>query len=469
MKMRKKLLIPAFIIGVLVIGAVSGAFLAYKAFVEIYGTKYPLGIVELETWGLEPIEGLEAGEQHIGEMCVWTYSNNTELVVQLMQLSHVVTNFRSFTVKVCLPLDAIFVVDVTASMEPYIDIVKEELKELMWVLVSMQKAHVQVGVVAFKDIPGETTWEPLTDDYGAVESFIDGLTAAGGDPIPQSHYLGFEQALDLFHDKEGSLAHDKIVVFVSDAEAGYNDLPDWPGRAAAAAWDLATEGVKIHSVLCGPEEEPEYSQLKYYSDISVGNFIRSPERIVPGVTRDPTWIVKLTPITPFDSFRMKLNSSTPTMQEGYYNFSIFVDYFCKAVPWHEFFVVELGAYLEHAEIPPYLPPPPPEEPGPEETGIEISLGVFPAVVDAGSSTDITYEIDPGLTTAIGVELYVYDPGDTPYLLYTDTDLGSHTEPFTVPIAGPEGTWEAEVTYIYQYLGYTLTAQASADFVVEIPD
>jgi hypothetical protein len=127
-KMKKKLILTALLVGLMSIGTVYGAFLIYKGFVEIWGTKYPAGIVELETIPLAPIEGLEAREDYLGEIKVWTYSDKTQLVLQLVQLSHIVTNFRSFTVKVKLDLDIVLVVDLTGSMMPYMDTVREKLK-----------------------------------------------------------------------------------------------------------------------------------------------------------------------------------------------------------------------------------------------------------------------------------------------------------------------------------------------------
>lgn len=160
------------------------------------------------------------------------------------------------------------------------------------------------------------------------------------------------------------MTHDKIVVFITDAAAGYNDSPDnGYVHTEPAVRALADQGIKIHSVLCGTHPWTE-AQLRWYAEISGGNFIESPKRIVSGVTREPTWIVKLTAITPFGSFRLKRASSPPTKKIDYYNFSIYVDFFAKAVPWHEFFVTELAANLEKAELRPYILPPeqPPEMP-----------------------------------------------------------------------------------------------------------
>jgi len=206
-----------------------------------------------------------------------------------------------------------------------------------------------------KDYPDETIVCPWTHDpMEAMQWIDDHLYAMTGAGIPQSHYLGFQEALNLFHEKPESWVHDRVVVHIGDSEPGFDDAfefaPDGPTVTSVLA--LAEAGIKVHSVLCGPDEVPENMIYRWYADVTGGHFVHGADRIVPGVTRDPTWIVKLTPITPFDSFRMPLRSSEPTMKEGFYTFHIYVDFFCKAVPWHEWFLTELTAHLEKAEIPP---------------------------------------------------------------------------------------------------------------------
>lgn len=461
--MKKKMMLAALIIGLMSIGSVYGAFLTYKGFVEIYGTKYPLGIVELDIGKLKPIEGLEAREDYLGNIRIWTYSDNAEVVLQLVQLSQVVTNFRSFTVKVCLPLDVVYVVDITGSMSPYMEPIKAELLDLMWVLNTMNKCPVRYGVVGFKDLVGDTVVNPsgLTTDYDEVTTFINGLTAMSGGPIPQSHYLGLLEAERLFDDNPDSLVHDKIVVFISDAESGYADAPDF-SYAMHAAWGLVEKGVKIHSVLCGPYEEPEASQLWYYSAISGGNFIYAPDcRLVPGVTSNPTWIVKLTPVTPFDSFRLKRASSEPTMKQGYYEFSVWVDFFCKAVPWHEFFVTELTAHLEKAEIPPITPPPPIETPPPPPIGVALTIDPIEQVI--GEPITFSWVItSPPEVTPVHVELTLDPPVGAVIPFDEDLDL-TGSEIWTA--IAPAGEWTVTVTYTYMYMGTTYYAGAMGTFWV----
>ena len=256
-------------------------------------------------------------------------------------------------------------------------------------------------------------------------------------------------------------------MFITDAESGYDNVPEF-SFAAQAARSLAEMGVKIHPVLCydpdvGPDTTAE-EQLHWYATITNGNMVSAPLpacRFVPGVTSNPTWIVKLTPITPFDSFRLKVRSSEPTQKEGFYTFSIWVDFFCKAVPWHEFFVTELMANLEKAEIPPLVPEPPtPQAPPPP---IGVSLFADPIEQAIGETIDFTWDItSPPEVVPTNVMLTLIDPTAVEHDYDQGTTL-SGTYSWTV--TGPEGSWMATMTYTYDYLGTTYYAGAFASFTV----
>ena len=343
-----QLILTLLVIGT-VIGTVYGAYLTYKAYVEIYGVIHPLGEVEIDIKQMLSVEGLEAREDHIGEIRVWTYSNDTELILQLTQVSQIVTNFTEFTVKVCQHLDMIFVVDTTESMDPYIDAVKKNLTNIVDILSLTYKAPLRFGAISFRDYPDETITLSLTDDYAAVKDFIDGLTVVGRIPTPQGHCWGLQAAKDEF-DAHSEIEIAKVIVFVSDAEAGFNNAPSFD-EAKEEADALAERGIKINSVLCGPDEAPENEQLQYYANVTGGQFIGldGQNRMFNATIGHPTWIVKLTPTTPFDFFQLRLSSSPPCQKEGYYTFYVYISFYANAIRWHDHFLLELMANLEKGQ------------------------------------------------------------------------------------------------------------------------
>lgn len=373
--MRKKrtiqLILTLFLVATM-IGTVAGAFLTYKSYVEIYGTIHPLGDVEIDIKQLQPIEGLEAREDHIGEIRVWTYSNDTELILQLVQISHIVTNFREFTIKICLPLDMIFVIDLTGSMPQFMDAIKKNLTNIVDLLSFSYKPPLRFGVVGFKDYDWETVQLSLTDDYETVKTFINSLIAESGVHAPQSHYLGLQAAKNDFNTNS-KLTHNKVAVFLSDAPAGKDDLPSFD-EAKAEADEMSQLGIKIDAVLCGYDSSPQNEQLQYYANISDGQYIgpEGQDHIFSNVIGHPTWKVILTPITPFDSFHLRLNSSPPCQHEGYYTFYVYLSFYANAIPWHHDFYFELMANLEKGQSrwpsnPGHNPGNPGHNPGPDPT------------------------------------------------------------------------------------------------------
>jgi hypothetical protein len=352
--MTKRRIITLILILLLVLtlaGTAFGAYLTYKSYVEIYGDIHPLGEVEIDIKQMSPIEGLEAREDYLGQIRVWTYSNDTELILQLAQVSQIVSNFREFTIKIFQPLDMIFVIDITGTMPQYMDKIKTQLNELIFLLSMTHKAPLKFGVVGFKDYPAETIKLPLTDNYETVKTYINNLAASGGGHAPQSHYLGLQTAKNEFNTNS-KITNERVVVFFSDAQAGKDDAASFT-EAKAEADEMAELGIKIDAVLCGSDTPPQNEQLQYYAKITGGQYIgpEGEDNISNGVRNHVTWKIMLTPITPFDSFQLRLASSPPCQKKGYYTFYVYVSFYANAVPWHDTFFVELMANLEKGESP----------------------------------------------------------------------------------------------------------------------
>jgi len=348
-KKRTITLILTILLVSTLVGTAFSAYLTYKSYVEIYGEIHPLGDVEIDIKQIPPIEGSEAREDYLGEIHAWTYSNDTELILQLAQVSQIVTNFREFTIKIYQPLDMIFVIDITGTMPQYMDAIKTNLTSLIDLLSFTQKAPLKFGVVGFKDKPAETVKLSLTDNYEAVKTYINNLIAIGGGHAPQSHYLGLQAAKNDFNTNS-KITNEKVVVFCSDAQAGKDDLPSFT-EAKAEADEMAELGIKIDAVLCGSDTSPQNEQLQYYAKVTGGQYIgpEGEDHIFNGILSYVTWKVILTPITPFDSFQLRLASSPPCQKKGYYTFYVYVSFYANAIPWHDNFLVELMANLEKGQ------------------------------------------------------------------------------------------------------------------------
>ena len=129
-------------------------------------------------------------------------------------------------------LDLVFCIDVTGSMTPVIDLVKDKVRkfphDLKDALAAKDKLinTFRIRVIAFRDFSNDSdslvasdffTVEPSTD-LAKFESFVNGLAASGGGDEPESalEALGVAQASNWTH--EGDKQRHVIVMF-TDASA----------------------------------------------------------------------------------------------------------------------------------------------------------------------------------------------------------------------------------------------------------
>lgn len=118
-----------------------------------------------------------------------------------------------------VPIDIVFVIDETGSMQPYIDAVKDNIKRFSGRLRS-QGFDYQLGLVRFTDI---VTWSSpeLTDDVSIFERWVGEIQAAGGGDIPENALEGLKAATNI---KYRPIAL-KLAILVTDAPCVERDKP----------------------------------------------------------------------------------------------------------------------------------------------------------------------------------------------------------------------------------------------------
>jgi hypothetical protein len=95
------------------------------------------------------------------------------------------------------PVDVVFVVDTTGSMEDDIDAVKRDMREILAHLRERNPDY-RVGVVAYRDIKDEyltRTHLVLSNDDARIEAAISALAVTGGDDWREHVYAGINTAL----------------------------------------------------------------------------------------------------------------------------------------------------------------------------------------------------------------------------------------------------------------------------------
>jgi hypothetical protein len=129
-------------------------------------------------------------------------------------------------------MDLVLVMDVTGSMGPYMDQVKERLSEIVQALVKIkvaeQEAEVYVGVVAYRDYVDEKTtfltkMLNLTSSMAEVNDFLDALSPDGGGGKHEAVDEALTQACERMNWGEHSF---RVMCLVGDAPPHEADDPD---------------------------------------------------------------------------------------------------------------------------------------------------------------------------------------------------------------------------------------------------
>jgi Mg-chelatase subunit ChlD len=95
------------------------------------------------------------------------------------------------------PVDVVFVVDTTGSMEDDVDAVKRDMRQILAHLRERNPDY-RVGVVAYRDIYDEyltKTLLELTGEDDRIEAAISSLAVTGGDDWREHVYAGIHTAL----------------------------------------------------------------------------------------------------------------------------------------------------------------------------------------------------------------------------------------------------------------------------------
>ena len=149
------------------------------------------------------------------------------------------------------PVDVIFVLDVTASMQWALGDLKNGIVKFS---DSLTKSNItfRLGLVTFRDIydnPADKPevmmfdGKPFTSDGGAFRDKIGTLKAEGGGDIPESSLEGVEQAVKLFEPQDTTT---KMILLITDAPPKVVPEANTINRVQQVA--MAIKDKKIHSV-----------------------------------------------------------------------------------------------------------------------------------------------------------------------------------------------------------------------------
>ena len=147
------------------------------------------------------------------------------------------------------PVDLVFSIDTTGSMDGIIWNVKAAVDSLAHVLAT-ESSSFRVGLVEYRDGEceeddfGARVVQPFTTNVDQFSSALDGLSANGGCDIPEYTYSGMMTAMSLgFRD-----GVKKMVISIGDAEPKAPELLTGYTAAKVVARSLSIDPVEIYSI-----------------------------------------------------------------------------------------------------------------------------------------------------------------------------------------------------------------------------
>lgn len=166
-----------------------------------------------------------------------------------------------------LPLDLIFVIDLTSSMEDDIDGVKAAAKDIVQ-SIAATSSDWRVAIVGYRDVGDEPMFEDyaFSADEGEVIANIDALSVFGGGDTPEAVYEAMLRAIDASTIDGWRAGVNKQTILMGDAP------PHDPGSGGETAEQVAqaaedADPVVIQSVIVGnagvidPDAQASFADL----------------------------------------------------------------------------------------------------------------------------------------------------------------------------------------------------------------
>src|SRR5271154_2506895 len=145
------------------------------------------------------------------------------------------------------PVDIVFVLDVTESMQPYIDAVKQNVIEFAQDLQSNSRDY-RLGLVTFEDYVVSSYpdcncayRDSFTSDVKQFTDWVGTLNAGGGGDIPEDQLdaLAYAAKFPFRPEAEG------IIIIVTDAPPHHDGDGSADSAHDQAFWDHHTRGVQV--------------------------------------------------------------------------------------------------------------------------------------------------------------------------------------------------------------------------------
>ena len=239
---------------------------------------------------------LEKGMNRLGfEYRGWSWSDSTDAWVDFERIRVQRGDPEE------APLDLVFVIDLTSSMEDDIAGVKEAASEIL-ATVAETNDDWRVAVLGYRDVGDTPMFEDyeFTDDQGTAQGYIDALVVAGGGDTPEAVYEALSRAIDASTIGDWRNGANKQTILMGDAPGhdpgSGGETPESVAREAELADPVVIQSIVIgNSGYIDPEAQADFANL---SSLTAGQtFTAADAAAVPAALEQSIGATALTPTT----------------------------------------------------------------------------------------------------------------------------------------------------------------------------
>ncbi len=172
--------------------------------------------------------------------------------------------------KQIIPLDIVFLMDTTKSMQDEIDTLRDTIYSVYMHIKNIPSKNIAVrfGMVLYRDKGDEylTKEFDLTPDMDKFQEFLFSVEAKGGGDYPEAMLDGFSKSLTSMQWNKDAV---KFVFLITDASAHMRDFSDLENLYTQAR----KQAIKVYSIGASGLDLTGEIQLRVLSQMTKGKFV----------------------------------------------------------------------------------------------------------------------------------------------------------------------------------------------------
>lgn len=170
-----------------------------------------------------------------------------------------------------VPVDVLFLVDTTGSMQDEIDRIKETLLRVTALVRALDRpVDLRYGALLYRDLEDEylTAVHPFTADVEAFDAALRAVEADGGGDTPEALNQGLHEAVHRMRWRDGAA---RVAFLIADAppHMDYEGDTEYPESLR----DAVARGIRVHAVAASGLESDGTVVFRQIAQFTRGRFV----------------------------------------------------------------------------------------------------------------------------------------------------------------------------------------------------